>query len=115
MEKRKPPNRKRENFRALYFSDDEWKRVESGMRRAGMSNFSAYARQMILKGKIAVDNHRLDVVELNRQLAPIGNNINQIARYVNTEHFASVSTLEEVLAEVRRVGDILHRYMDEKK
>ncbi len=96
MERKGQSQRCRPLIKSVAFSEVEWESVERRMLLFGSSSFSDLARSSILESKIIVrqksplDSHELGV-ELNR----IGNNINQIARLVNTE---KVTTLEEMRA-----------------
>lgn len=96
-------NRKRPVHRAVTFSEDEWARVLVLMGQAGESNFSRFARTMVLKGQVVVDENRADLLTVSVALARIGNNVNQIARKVNVDDFAS---LEQVQATRELMGQV---------
>ncbi|KTR92598.1 hypothetical protein NS220_14250 [Microbacterium testaceum] len=81
--------------KALSFSAGEWERVERRMRAAGARKFEPFARAAVLDGEVRVQRVAFDPSVLRVELARIGNNINQIARHVNTE---SGVTFEEMRA-----------------
>jgi len=53
-------------------------------------NFSKFARQHLTTGVVSVARDRALADELRRQISPIGNNINQIARKANVDDSASM-------------------------
>lgn len=96
-------NRKRPFHRSVTFTEDEWARVQVLMGQARESNFSRFARTMVLKGQVVVDEQRADLLAVSVALARIGNNLNQIARQVNVDDFAS---LEQVKATRELMGQV---------
>lgn len=101
---RSRPLRKR-----LSFSEREWETVQRRMKLAGAQSFEDFARRAILDQEIVVRQVAFDPKPIGAELARIGNNINQIARLVNTE---SVTTLEEMKATralVREIQELIER------
>ena len=45
-------NRKRPIAKRIWFSEDEWSKVEAKMGQAGVINFSAFAAEMLLRGQV---------------------------------------------------------------
>ena len=76
--------RSRGVFKGLWLSDAEWKRVERRMELAEARTFADYARRALTEGKIVVRRVAFDPAPLRAELSRIGNNINQIARALNT-------------------------------
>jgi hypothetical protein len=93
--KKKPPNRARPVHKAITFSKDEWARVERRQALSGAKDFGTFARQTLLDGEVRVRRVAFDPAPLRIELSRIGNNINQIARQVNTDE---VVTYEEMRA-----------------
>ncbi|WP_407640837.1 plasmid mobilization relaxosome protein MobC [Arcanobacterium ihumii] len=56
------------------------------MRLCEQRNFSKFAREILTTGIVTVSNSASIADEISRQLGPIGNNINQIARKANTDN-----------------------------
>lgn len=100
--------RSREVFKGLWLSDAEWKRVERRMELAEARTFAEYARHALTEGKIVVRRVAFDPAPLRVELSRIGNNINQIARQVNTDDVVTVEQMRatrELLGQVQRAID----------
>lgn len=111
----KPQRPKRAVTRSLRFTADEWATV--GAKLAGR-DFSAVARALLLE--TAIPEPRVKVVRevvrrrmteaeaaKTRQMAWIGNNLNQLAKLANTRRdaFAVLGELVSIEREVRRLAD----------
>ena len=82
MEETKP-NRNRSRQVKFWVSEEEYQLLQKKMEVAGGVKQGAYIRKMILDGYIV----NLDITELKeiiRLMGPIGNNVNQMARKLNT-------------------------------
>ena len=100
--------RVREVFKGLWLSDTEWKRIERRMELADAKSFADYARHALTEGKIVVRRVAFDPAPLRVELSRIGNNVNQIARHVNTEDVVTVEQMRatrELLRQVQRASD----------
>ena len=76
-------NRTRTNELKIFLSDDEQYILNRKFLQSGMQSKSAFIRHLILYGYVyEVDYSHLR--ENNTELARIGNNINQIAKRINT-------------------------------
>ena len=96
-------------IKTVSFSAEQWTSVERRFLLSGEKNFSRFVRTAILDKEIRVQQITFDPRPLGAELARIGNNINQIARLVNTE---SVTTLEEMKATralVREIQGLIER------
>lgn len=100
-------NRTRTVVKSLWFTESEWNSVQEKMAAAGISSFSSFARVMLLRGEVRVEHGRRDVARLLAALAPIGNNINQVARHVNTEKHVHLDQLERLMELMREVQAVL--------
>lgn len=89
------PERSRPVRKAVSFSASEWQRVERRMEAAGARKFEPFARAAVLEGEVRVQRVAFDPSQLRVELSRIGNNVNQIARHVNTD---DVVTYEEMRA-----------------
>ena len=70
-------NRKRDKLLICYFSKEEVEQLQLKMSAAGYSNFSAYARKMLLDGHV----NKVDFSELRQLATELGNlnrNMHQI-------------------------------------
>ena len=93
----------REVFKALRLSAADWARIQARMALAGTTNFSAYARRVLVDGELRVQTVAFDAEVLRAELGRIGNNLNQIARHANTE---SSLTLSEAVAARRLMQEV---------
>lgn len=75
-------NRTRNIRQEVRLSESEWEIVKKKMGLLHTTNFSVYARKMLIDG-LAIHKDFSDLKDLTRELAAIGNNINQIAKKVN--------------------------------
>lgn len=86
---RKEPNRERTIQKKFYVNELENQIIEKNMNKAGIENFSIFARKSCLDKKI----YQLDfsslkeiiatVKQSNLEIKRIGNNLNQIAKHLN--------------------------------
>lgn len=90
-------------IKTVSFSAEQWPAIERRFQLSGETNFSRFVRSAILDKEIRVRKVMFDPAPLGAELGRIGNNINQIARLVNTE---SVTTLEEMKATRALVREI---------
>ena len=101
-------NRSRTHKINVFLSDREFEIFEQKIAKLGISK-SEYIRNCILFGfpgrKTNFSDEEADriVYEMNR----IGNNVNQIARYVNKEHDAQQAEIEEVKNLVWNLHDVI--------
>lgn len=85
----KKANRQRNIQKKFFVSELENKIIEKNMREANLQNFSTYARKSCLDKKIyTVDFSSLKeimstIAQANLEVNRIGNNLNQIAKYLN--------------------------------
>ena len=102
----------KEKTTGFYFkmSQEEWDLVERRMAQTGIRNKSAFIRKMCIDGHVIVlDSKPLN--EIGRLLRITANNVNQIAKGVNSGYGASSNDVAKVnnqLSELRsQFGDLL--------
>ena len=98
MEEAKP-NRNRSRQVKFWVSDEEYALLQEKMEVAGGVNQGAYIRKMILDGYIV----NLDIPELKeiiRLLSITSNNVNQMARRLNTDGSIYQQDIREVEAQL---------------
>ena len=88
-------HRERKNARLIYFSDEEIEIIEGNMFAAGTSNFSRYARKMMLDGYI-VKRDFSDLKPFVKELGALARNIHQIAKRANETRHIYASDLEDI-------------------
>ncbi len=103
----KPRPRSPRTMRYIRMAPEEWERISHRARVGGWTT-SRYRRETAL-GAVPKARPRQAEMEAVRQLARIGNNLNQLAHIANMneelgpeEEFRAV--LEEVVAAARRLG-----------
>ena len=78
-----PPERKRDKQLKIWVSQEELDMIHQKMAEFGTTHQGAFVRKMVIDGYIV----KLDIPELKEiinLLGPIGNNINQMARKLNS-------------------------------
>lgn len=98
MEEMKP-NRNRDRQVKFWVSEEEYQLLKKKMEAAGGVNQGAYIRKMILDGYIV----NLDIPELKeiiRLLSITSNNVNQMARRLNTDGSIYQQGIREVEAQL---------------
>lgn len=107
----------KEKTTGFYFkmSQEEWDLVERRMAETNIRNKSAYIRKMCIDGHVLVMDPK-PLNEIGRLLRITANNVNQIARSVNSDHGASrddVAEINKQLAEIRiKFGELLTALSD---
>ena len=91
-------NRKRPIAKRIWFSEDEWSKVEANMGQAGVINFSAFAAEMLLRGQVKTYDFS-HLKELNAYMGRIAGNINQIAKRCNENKSVHTNDVEQLRRE----------------
>jgi hypothetical protein len=79
--------------------------INRRMAQHNFSNFNTYALYMLLTGEVVTVDYS-ELIKLRTEINRIGTNINQLARYVNTNEEISLENyqkLQHSLAEVKRL------------
>ena len=79
----------------FFVSDTEWQQIKDKMKLYGCENMSAYLRKMAIDGYI-VNLDIPEVSELITLLRRAGNNINQIAKKVNSTDRIYANEIKEI-------------------
>ena len=100
--------RSRAILKRFFVDDTENQKIKAQMTTAGIDNFSVYARLMLLHGEVkVVDFSALD--KLRQEINRIGVNVNQIAKYTNTNETISQEDLSQVFEELKTVEALVHQ------
>lgn len=81
--------------------------IQQRMANHNFSNFNTYARYMLLTGEVVTVDYS-ELIKLRTEINRIGTNINQLAKYVNTNEEVSLEhyqSLQASLIEVKRLMD----------
>ena len=107
MEEAKP-NRNRSRQVKFWVSEEEYQLLQKKMEAAGGVNQGAYIRKMILDGYIV----NLDIPELKeiiRLLSITSNNVNQMARRLNTDGSIYQQDIREVEVQLEQNYKMLRK------
>ena len=74
--------RERTVRKQLYVSEEEWNMIAEKMAQSSTTNFSLYARKMLIDGYI-IKRDFSEMKALTKELSNLARNINQIALRVN--------------------------------
>lgn len=104
----------REKTSGFYFkmSPEERSLIEEGVKEAGVSNMSAFIRKMCIDGYIIKLNIR-QLDEIGKLLRATANNVNQIARRVNSGGEAYREDVAEVNAQLHDIRVSFGQVLDE--
>ena len=80
----------------LYFANDEWKKINWLVKQYNSKDIASFVRNRVLNGKIVVESipSKDEVISGIKQ---VGNNINQIARKLNSLSKNTVATKQDML------------------
>lgn len=90
--------RTRPIMKPVYFTKEEWQIVQGKMHEDQVTNFSSFARELLLQGEVK----HYDFNALKEQSAIIGRiagNINQIAKRCNENHSVHTNDVEQLRRE----------------
>ena len=98
-------NRYREIQRKFRVTPRENELIKERMTLHGFKNFNTYARYMLLTGEVVTVDYS-ELVKLRTEINRIGTNINQLAKYVNTNEeisLESYQSLQDSLSEIKQM------------
>ena len=88
--------------KTIRFSDEEYSKIEKMMNEHNLT-FAEFARGAILKKKIKTNLTKEMIFEVNK----IGNNLNQIAKSVNSKDRKNVLLkLIEIQNDIKKISDV---------
>lgn len=94
---------KKDIKKTFRFSSSEYLSLVEKSAKANM-NISEYIRSAAKKSEVQ-ESTKKEIINLTLQIAKIGNNLNQIARKVNTKKIIDV----EVLKQLKKIEDELRK------
>lgn len=77
------------------FTEEEWRTVQAKMAEANMTNFSNFAREMLLTGEVKHYDFTA-LRELSRELGRIAGSLNQVAKRCNETRNVHTADVEEI-------------------
>lgn len=90
--------------RFLYLSEEESELINAKMLHAGTTNFSEYARKMLIDGYV-IKRDFTEMKALTKELSNLARSINQIAKRVNETrsiYEQDIKDLQEYYYDVKR-------------
>ena len=89
----------------ITFSPAEWEEVQAKMATAGVTNFTLFAREMLLNGEVRYYDFAV-LKDISRDLARLAGSINQIAKRCNETRNLYASDVELLRQEYMQVKSI---------
>lgn len=89
-------NRKRNIKIELYVTEYEKKLIYQKMKELPTTNFSSYARKMLIDGKIISINSSSELKQLIYEINKIGVNINQLTKVANETKNVNKSMIQDI-------------------
>ncbi|WP_042770241.1 plasmid mobilization protein [Streptococcus sobrinus] len=91
----------------LRVTESEENQIRRKITRANRKTFQSYALDMLLNGKVVtVDYSELE--QLRLEVNRIGQNINQLAKYVNTYQELDQELFEGLVAEIKKMKKLIY-------
>lgn len=94
----------------IRLTDDEYELLQEKFQASGMKYQEAFIRKTIFESKVFVVNFS-PIMEMNRQIQKIGNNINQAVRLANTEKKISLDTIEDLKRRLDEVWQLQNQFV----
>lgn len=98
--------RTRVNRFELRATDREAHQLRLRISRANLKTFQAYALKMLLNGKIETYDYS-ELHHLRLEVNRIGQNINQLVRYVNTFEELDTELIQQLQSDVKELKGII--------
>ena len=89
-------NRERQKQLKLYVSEEEYNSIQIKMKQFGTTNFSQYARKMLIDGYVISIKNSKDLFQLVYEINKIGVNINQLTKLANENRAISKSVINNI-------------------
>lgn len=94
----------------LYFTNDEWKKINWLVKQYNSKDIASFVRNRVLNGKVVIETvHNKE--EVISEIKQVGNNINQIARKLNSLSKNTVATKQDML----QAKLLAKQYLEEQK
>ena len=93
---KKTKNRTRNIKLELYVSQEEYNSIQIKMKQFGTTNFSQYARKMLIDGYVISIKNTKELFQLVYEINKIGVNINQLTKLANENRAISKSVINNI-------------------
>ena len=98
-------------LRRVRISDEEWQIIKHRADSAKIKSVSDYIRKCALYGEIKVFNFK-EIDQMRSLISTIGNNVNQIAKVVNSTQSVYQKDIEDVQENIQSLRDYVTDYID---
>lgn len=103
-------NRKRNIQMKFWVTEEEKALIEEKMKQLPTQRYGAYLRKMAIDGYI-IYTDTADIKEMNKALAAIGRNINQIAKQLNTGGPTYTADIQEIRERQEEIWQLQRRIL----
>lgn len=106
--------RSRPILKRFFLDEVEDEKIKSKMMKVNKKNFSDYAREMLLNGKVEVRDYSI-LREVRYEINKVGNNINQIVKLSHENGKVEKSELEKIIVLQEKLDDTISEIIKEIK
>lgn len=99
--------RSRPIMKRFFVDEKENQFIKKRMEEADISNFSVFARQMLIMGEVRVIDFPA-LKQLRFEINKVGININQIAKKVNENDFASRNDIQDCQDQIEEIRQLVN-------
>lgn len=100
-------NRERRKQIKLYVSEEEYNNIQIKMKQSGITNFSQYARKMLIDGYVISIKNTNDLLQLIYEINKIGVNINQLTKLANENRAISKSVINNIVTKQEELQNLI--------
>lgn len=105
--------RYREIQRKMRVTPRENELIKERMELHGFKNFNTYARYMLLTGEVVTVDYS-ELIKLRTEINRIGTNINQLAKYINTNEEITLENFQNLQASLAEVKRLMEESLDKE-
>lgn len=105
--------RYREIQRKMRVTPRENELIKERMELHGFKNFNTYARYMLLTGEVVTVDYS-ELIKLRTEINRIGTNINQLAKYINTNEEITLENFQNLQASLEEVKRLMEDSFDKE-
>lgn len=98
--------RNRNIFKKVALTKQENEYIKKKIEKSPFNNFQNFALTLLIQGEIKTTDYS-ELFTLNKQVAAIGNNINQVVRLANQFNEISTDDILDLQKEIQEVKDMV--------
>ena len=100
-------NRTRAIKLEVYVSEEEENNIQIKMKQSGITNFSQYARKMLIDGYVISIKNNKELFQLVYEINKIGVNINQLTKLANENRAISKSVINNIVTTQEELQNLI--------